>query len=886
MTALHCSRRMAPRPTGTVTFLFTDIEGSTRLLHALGDAYASVRGQHDTIIRDAIAACGGTEVDTAGDSFFAVFPSPRGAIQAAVTAQRALAGHDWPAGSSLRVRMGLHTGEGVLSGTGYVGMDVHRAARIAGAAHGGQVILSSATHGLVEHSLPDGTSLRDLGEHRLKDIPNAEHLFDLVFDGLETEFPPPRTLDARPNNLPAQLTSFVGREEQVAEITTLFGRTRLLTLTGPGGTGKSRLALRVATDTLGDYRDGCFFVDLSPITDPVLVPDAIARALGVTETPGLPIIEGLRSHLRHRELLLVVDNFEQVAAAGPVLEDLLIAAPALRALVTSRVVLALRGEQEYAVPPLRPPDPGQWASPADLDRSEAVRLFTERALAVQPQFRLTAENAEAVAEITARLDGLPLAIELAATRIRVLTPRQMLPRLQQSLTLLTSSARTFPERQRTLRGAIAWSYDLLPDAERSLFARLSVFSGGWSLAAAEGVTEPDTLTLDALDGLSSLLDKSLIRADEPNGHPRFSMLETIREFGQEQLAAAGELEDIRRRHSEFFLRLAVEAEPHLIGVDQAHWLEALDRERGNLRAALRWAVDSDQAQAAQEAAGALWRFWHQRGHLAEGRRWLDEILAMPSGQRPTAARARALTGAGGIAWWQIDHPAARAFYDEALAVERQVGAPARIAEALYNDAFAQGAAGDNQTAGRLLEESLDLFRQENDEHGEARVLVMLVQPDAQAGNWDRVIARLEEAVAIWRRLGDRLQLAFDLIWLAFARGRARRWRGAHLAALEALSLFREADNATGIALAFRDLAFLAGWEGRPGDAIRLAGAAESLREKTGGGPPQGFGGMLEGDPAADAWGQLPEAEAERSWQEGRGLSVDEALALALHWSEP
>ena len=876
---------MTDLPTGTVTFLFTDIEGSTRLLYTLGDAYAKVRSEHATIIRDAIAAGGGTEVDTAGDAFFAAFPSPRGAVQAAVMAQRGLEAHEWPAGSSVRVRMGLHTGEGVLSGSEYVGMDVHRAARVADAAHGGQVILSGATRGLVEHSLPEGASLRDLGEHRLKDILHLEHLFDLVIDGLLAEFSPPRTLDARRNNLPAQLTSFVGREKQIAEIRQLLGRARLLTLTGPGGTGKSRLALQVAAETLGDYRDGSFFVDLSPVMDPALVPAVIAQALGVSETPGVPIIEGLRTHLRDRELLLVVDNFEQVAVAGPVLEELLTTAPKVKALVTSRVVLSLRGEQEYAVPPLKPPDLRQQADPADLNRFEAVRLFTERALAVQPRFRLTAKNAGAVAEITVRLDGLPLAIELAATRTKVMTPEQMLPRLQQSLTLLTSGARRLPERQRTLRGAIAWSYDLLPEAERSLFARLSVFSGGWTLAAAEGIAEPKELALDALEGLSSLLDNSLIRADEPNGQPRFSMLETIREFGQEQLSATDELGHMRRRHGEYFLHLAVEAEAHLTGVDQAEWLDALDREQGNLRAALRWAIDSGQAQLAQEAAGSLWRFWQQRGHLAEGRRWLDEILAMPSGQRPTAARAKALTGAGGIAWWQIDHPAARSFYDEALAVERQVGVPAQIAEALYNNAFALGAAGDLHAANGMLEESLDLFRKTNNEHGVARALVMLILPDARAGNWDRVIAHIEGAVAIWRRLGDRLQLAFDLIWLAFAYGRAARWRDAHLAAIEALSIFREAENATGVALAFRDLAFLAGWEGRPQDALRLAGAAESLREKIGGGPPQGFGGMLEGDPAAEARRELPEAEAERSWQEGRNLDVDEALALARRWSE-
>jgi predicted ATPase/class 3 adenylate cyclase len=875
-------------PSGTVTFLFTDIEGSTRLVHALGEAYAKVRSEYSGIIRGAIAAGGGTEVDTAGDSFFAAFASHQGAVNAAVIAQRDIQAHDWPEGAQVRVRMGLHTGQGVVSGSHYVGIDVHRAARIAGAAHGGQVIVSAATRGLVEHSLGVGISLRDLGEHRLKDILHLEHLYDLVVAGLPSDFPPPRTLDARPNNLPAQLTSFVGREEQIAEIRQLLDRARLLTLTGPGGTGKTRLALQIAAGTLTDYRDGCFFVDLAPITDPALVPAVIAQALGVPEAPGVSIIDSLQGHLRERELLLVVDNFEQVAVAAPVLESLLTAARSLKVLVTSRVVLSLRGEHEYSVPPLQPPDLELTLDPDDLNRFEAVRLFTERALAVQPRFRLTAQNARAVAEITARLDGLPLAIELAATRTKVLPPEELLARLRQSLalTVLTSGARTLPERQRTLRGAILWSYDLLTEAERRLFTRLSVFSGGWTLAAAEVVAVPDELGLDALEGLSSLVDESLIRADEPNGQPRFSMLETIREFGQEQLSAAGELELARRRHSEYFLKLALEAEAHLTGADQGEWLGGLDREHGNMRAALRWAIDTAQPGPAQQAAGALWRFWQQHGHLAEGRRWLDEIVAMPSGRLPTAARGKALTGAGGIAWWQIDHPAARAFYDEALAVERQVGEPARIAEALYNDAFALGAAGDLEAANRLLEESLTLYRQVDNEPGVARALVMLVLPDAQAGKWELVIARIEEAVSIWRRLGERLQLAFDLTWLAFAYGRAGRRQDAHRAAIEALSIFREADNATGIALAFQDLAFLAVWEGRPGDALRFAGAADSLRERIGGGPPAGFGGMLEGDPAAEARSQMGDAEAERSWQEGRSLDVEGALDLSRRWSEP
>jgi len=868
---------MAELPTGTVTFLFSDIEGSTRLLQELGDRYGGVWEEHATIVRRATEEGGGIEVGTEGDSFFMVFRSPVGAVEAAMAAQRGLGTHGWSHGSPLQVRIGLHTGEGVRGGENYAGIDVNRAARIAHAAHGGQVIVSEATRGLVQRSLPEGVSLRDLGEHRLKDIDHPEHLYDLVIDGLTADFPPPRTLDARPNNLPAQLTSFVGREEEIAEIGKVLGLTRLLTLTGAGGTGKTRLALHVATEVLTEYPDGAFFVDLSSVTDPALVPSAVAGALGVPEVAGRSVLEGVKDHLRDKELLLVVDNFEQVAEAGPVIEELLTSARKLKVLVTSRVVLSLRGEQEYGVPPLEPPDPGRLPDLPTLRRFEAVRLFTERALAVRPRFRVTEGNAPAVAEITARLDGLPLAIELAATRTKVLTPEEILTRLDKRLSILTSGARTLPERQRTLRGAIAWSHDLLDETDRRLFARLSVFTGGWTLGSAEAVCDPEGL--DALDGLTSLVDQSLVRRTEPDdGHPRFTMLETIREFGQEQLRIAGDLDLILRRHAEHFLALAVEAEPHLTADDQGEWLDRCEREHANIRAALRWAIEAGEADRAQEAAGALWRFWQQRGHLAEGRGCFEDILAVQSAQGPTPARAKALIGAAGMAWWQQDRRAAGASYAQALAIERELGDPARLAEALYNLAFV--VAGDDVgSATRLLEESLDLFRQVGDERGMAQVLAMLVMPDAQAGNWEPVIDSLEEAVEIWRRLGDRLHLAFDLLWLGFAHGRVGHRDEARSAALGSLELFLEADNPTGIGIAFTDLAFLATWEGRHEDAIRLAAASKSLNERVGG-PPGAIGGLLEGDPVAEARAHLSEDAAERAWEEGLAMSVDEAAALA------
>jgi predicted ATPase/class 3 adenylate cyclase len=869
---------MAELPTGTVTFLFTDIEGSTRLLQQLGDGYRAVRDAHAAIVRRAIAEGDGVEVSTEGDSFFAVFPAPAGGLRAAVAAQRGLAGHEWPPDGAVRVRMGLHTGEGVLGGEDYIGIDVNRAARIADAAHGGQVIVSAATRPLVERSLPNGTTLRDLGEHRLKDIVHPERLSDLQVDGLPSDFPPPRTLDARPNNLPAQLTSFVGREKETAEVGRLLFGTRLLTLTGAGGSGKTRLALQAASSCLTRYRDGVFFVDLSSVQDPALVPSTVAQALGVAEVPGRPILEVVKEHLGERELLLVVDNFEQVTEAAPAIEELLTAAPKLTVLVTSRIALSIQGEHEYEVPPLQPPDPKRIPDLAALRRFEAVRLFTERAAAVEPGFRVTEENAPAVAEITARLDGLPLAIELAATRTKVLTPQEMLPRLEQRLAVLTSGARNLPERQRTLRGAIAWSHNLLDESEGRLFARLSAFVGGWTLESADEICAPAEIDLDILDGMTSLVDQSLIRRTDSNGRPRFGMLETIREFAMEELRTEGDLDETRRRHGEHFLGLALAAEPHLTAEDQGEWLDRCELEHANIRAALRWAIDTGEAERAQEAAGALWRFWQQRGHLTEARRWFDDVLAMPSGQGPTAARAKALIGAGGIVWWQQDREAAGGFYEEAVTIERQLGDPGRIAEALYNLAFF--VAGDDlEAASRLLEESRDLFRTAGNERGVAQVLPMLVMRDAQAGAWARVVAGLEESVATWRRLGDRLHLSFDLVWLAFAYGRVGRRAEAWSTGLEALDLFREADNGTGIGITFIDLAFLATWEGRHVEALKLAGAYDSLRERIGG-PPGAIGGLLEGDPAAEARAQLPEEVAEKAWAEGRAMSVDQAVALA------
>ena len=869
---------MRELPTGTVTFLFTDIEGSTRLLQKVGGQFADILKDHSRIMRAAISAASGVEVGTAGDSFFAAFREPVDGIRAAVRAQRDLAAHPWLHGEPVRVRMGLHTGWGELGGDGYVGIDVHRAARIADAAHGGQVLLSDITARLVEAALPSGVRLRPLGEHRLKDLANPERLSQLEIDGLPSEFPAPRSLEARPNNLPAELTSFVGREAEIAEVERLLKRARLVTLTGTGGSGKTRLAMRVASRLLGSFADGVCFIDLSSITDPAVVASTVAKALGVPEEGGRPVLEAVKDHLRNREVLIVFDNFEQVVDAAPVVDEILSAAPRAKAIVTSRVALSTRGEQEFEVPPLAPADPASLPDLESLRNIDAIHLFKDRARAVVPDFQIDERNATAVAAITARLDGLPLAIELAATRMKVLTPQQVLDRLADRFALLSTTSRTLPERQRTLRGAIEWSYELLDEAERRLFARLAIFTGGWTLASADAVCDPAGTGLDVVDGVSALVDKSLVRRSLDWNWIRFFMLESIREFGLQKLQESGDRDAMRERHGVHYLALALEAEPHLVAEDQVEWLDRCDVEHGNIREALRWAIETDRADQAQEAAGALWRFWQQRGHLAEGGRWFAEVLALPSGKGATAARAKALIGAGGIAWWQRDRESARRFYSEAVDVARRLGDAAGIAEALYNQAFV--VAGDDiDAATRLTDEALEHFREVGDEQGVAKTLTMLVIRDAQAGQWARVAACVEEAVAILRRIGDRLNLAFDLVWLGFAYGRLRRVDDARSAALEALRLFEAGDNATGIGIAFTNLAFLATWEGRHEEAIRLAAAAARLKERVGG-PPGGFAGILEGDPAQEAGSHLDPETARRAWDEGWEMSLEETLRLA------
>ncbi len=872
-------------PTGTVTFLFTDIEGSTRMLQELGSGYTELLEQHRQIVRAACGGHGGVEFGTEGDAHFLVFPSAAEAVGAALDAQRELAAHPWPTGARIKVRMGLHTGEGTVVAGDYEGIDVHRAARIAAAGHGGQVVLSGTTAALARGALPEGVRLLDLGQHRLKDLEEPEHISQLVAPGLPADFPPIRSLDARPNNLPADLTTFVGRQAEMVSVMDLLGTNRLVTLTGPGGTGKTRLALHVASRVLHHFVDGVFFVPLASIADPSLVVPTIAEALGVKEMGERPIPELLDQYLEPREMLLVLDNFEQVLPAATAINQLLQAAPRLKALVTSQAVLHVSGEQEFQVAPLALPDPLHLPELGVLSQYDAVALFIQRARSVSPTFSVTNQNAPAVAEICARLDGLPLAIELAAARSKLLPPEALLRRLREGLTVLRSGSRDLPARQQTLRDAIAWSHDLLRPDEQALFQRLAIFVRGWAVQAAEAVVDADgDMSTDVLDALEGLVDRSLVRQEpQAEGEPRFWMLGTIRAFALERLETSGERPEMARRHAAHFLALAEEAEPQLTGTVQGEWLDRLEREHDNLRAALRFLVDTGDAGPALRMAGALWRFWHFRGHLSEGRAWLGEGLAMPAATEEPGPRAKALQGMAGLAYWQRDYQASSRAYEEALQLCRARGDPEETATALYNLAFSLGAERKPELARDLLEESRALYEAAGNRRGVAYTGLLMETIHQMLGEWERSLSISDEIIQAFRDLGDRWGLANTLHGVGDALREEGDVPGAAAAFGEALRIFDEAGDVAAVAMVLGGLAVLAA-RARDGEtAAVLSGAWEALEEQVGGGAPEALRGF--DDPAVLIRPLLEEAIFVREWARGRSMTRDEAVRLALQWIE-
>ncbi len=911
---------MAHLPLGTVTFLFTDIEGSTRLLQQLGDNFLTLLAEHRQVLQQVCGEHHGSVVGTQGDGFFIAFPRALDGVHAAVQAQRALAAHAWTDGVKVHVRMGLHTGEPQISASeNYVGIDVHRAARIAAAAHGGQVLISQRTHDLVEGDLPDGVTLRDLGEHRLKDLRQPKRLYQLVIQGLQSDFPPLKSLDASPNNLPIQLTSFIGRSKEIREVRQLLATERLLTLTGPGGSGKTRLALQVASEVLKDFH-GVFLVALAPITDEGLVTSTIAQTLGLHETPGRAIIDTLKEFLQSKSLLLLLDNFEQVISAAPLVSELLTACSKLKVLVTSREALRISGEHEYLVPPLSVPDLTQSPSLESLSQYASVDLFIQRARAVKPDFHITNETAPAVAEICHRLDGLPLAIELAAARVKLLTPRAMLERLEHRLEFLTGGGRDVPARQQTLRNAIAWSYDLLEENEQKLFRRMSVFVGGCTVEAVEVVAADSPHSI--LDELGSLLDKSLLRQVEGiRGEPRFVMLQLLREFGLEQLKASGKQEIIRHHHADFFLELAEQSEAGVERPEQIGWMDRMEQEHDNLRAALEWSKTADgMEELCLRLATALGYFWEVRGHFSEGRERLSAILETKIAQGRSPARTRLLARAAELAYRQSDYAATVALAGESLEICREIGDQQGVASALIKLGNAATEAGDYAAAAEHLEEALAIWRDLEDKHGIARALISLGWVSLRSGDHQQANVRLEEALALSRELGDARSVGFELSGLGEAAlqqgdyGRAMRlleeslelrrqlgnkwgvgvslgtlglvairqgdWDSAMARLRESLEVRQEIGDKGGSAWCLERLAEVAREWGSPEKAVRLLSAAAALRIS--------IGSVI--DPADQAEYQnrrgalraeLGEARFAAIWSEGRALTLEQAVNYAL-----
>jgi predicted ATPase/class 3 adenylate cyclase len=863
-------------PTGTVTFLFSDIEGSTRLLQSLGERYPAVLETHQGLLREAFGAHGGTVIGTEGDSFFVVFPNAPDALAGAVASQRALQDYEWPEGARIKVRMGLQTGQGNLGGDNYVGLDVHRAARIAAAGRGGQLLVSAATRGLVEDSLPEHVTLRDLGDHGLRDLELPERLYQVVIPGLPSDFPPIRSAEPRLGNLPTPLTSFVGRERALRDVKDLVSRSKLVTLTGPGGTGKTSLALRAAADLQAEMEDGAFLIRLGSISDPDLVIPTIATAFGIAEQAERPPLELLIEHLRAKNVLLLLDNFEQIMAATEAVGELLGQTPRVRTLVTSREALGLQGEQQYPVPPLETPDLANLPALDRLARYEAVSLFVARASAVRQGFTLNAENAAAIAEICARLDGLPLAIELAAATTKVLNPQALLARLVQRLPLLGGASRDVPARQRTLRDAIAWSYDMLPERQRELFARLSVFAGGFTLAAAESVCA-DTLG-DTFEEVASLVNKSLVRQVETTAEdPRFAMLGTIREFAADQLAAAGQEEALERLHAQHFLALAERAEPELTGSRSAGFLDALAADDDNLRAALDRAMARGWFEVALRLGTALWRFWQMRGHLREGSERLRRVLAMPGVEAQPAAHIAALGAAGSVAYWMGDLPAAQGAYTRAVASSREDGDPRTVAESLYNLAFPVNMQGGGAEAAALLHEAAALFGEAGDRGGRAKTLWALagmIEEDDAAS-----LAMSLEALGIFQELGDRFHEGWALRGVALASRRLGKIDESRVRLVEGMEIFREAGDLSAMVLFLGSFADLAAFEGDVARALRLGGAAAASRDATDAGIAEWVGSIEERKRLVEQI--ATDADAARLWAEGQAMSVDEAVAYAL-----
>jgi predicted ATPase/class 3 adenylate cyclase len=901
-------------PTGVVTFLLTDIEASTRRWEQEPDAMREAMFEHDLLFQRAVEMHGGVVVKPRGegDSGFSVFPRATEAVAAAVEFQRGVFTTNWPTDTPLRVRMALHTGEADLRSGDYYGSTVNRCARLRALAWGGQALMSLAAAQLVRENLPSGVSLRDLGQHRLKDLSWPEHVYQLVIPDIPNEFPSLRSLDRHATNLPVQATPFIGREGELRRIREwlLEPSIRLITLTGPGGSGKTRLGLQVAASVVESFEDGVFLISFESIPDPSLVLQTVAETVGARESGGMALLDSLNEHLRDKSILLVIDNFERLVSAGPQLSSLLAVNPGLKLLFTSREALRVQGEHEFPVPVFTLPDPRAPVSLERLMEYESICLFVDRARQVKPDFTLTEENAHVVVEICSRLDGLPLAIELAASRVRMLPPQALLKRLDHALSLLTGGARNLPARQQTLRATIAWSYELLNEEEQALLQVLAVFAGGFTLDAAiavagesgiDDLTEQSSMTglsgdssyvdpwaqsIDVFNGIDALLSKSLVHQqatlDQTSDDPRFVMLETIREFGLEQLEHKGQRRIAQERHARYYLMLAEMAEAELQGPKQGEFLRRLDEDHRNLRAALRFALSSNDAETGLRLTGTLWPFWEVRGYFTEGRDWAERILELGG---PPHLRAKTLTGAGTMAWYQGDYRSATRYHNEALELYQEIGDERGIAFALTNLGVQFALQDDYEQADQLFFDSLERYRVLEDHSGMAEALNNLGILATQRQDYERAYQLLQESLDLAGRNGDENARAFALHNLGDNAFYQCDYEQASRYYQDSLRLHRSLGSPAGVILSLGAIASVAAAQGESERGARLYGAVAAQ--------------MDESDISLDQTELDRHGETERIliaalgepmyrtlWEEGTLFSIDDAVGFTLSPVEP
>jgi predicted ATPase/class 3 adenylate cyclase len=794
---------MAGIPTGTVTFLFTDIEGSTKLAREHSGTWETSRERHHSILRGAIESNQGFVFQVIGDAFCAAFHTAGEAVLAAVKSQMDFHLESW-SDTPIKVRMGIHTGKAEIQENGeYHGyLAMSRVQRLMSAGHGGQVLISAAAQELLFEDLTGDVSLRDVGERRLKDLIRPEHIYQLVIPGLPVDFPPLKTLETYRHNLPVQLTSFVGREKEMDEIKQSILAHRLVTLTGVGGTGKTRLSLQAIADLLDQFRDGVWFVELASVGDPDLVPQTISSCLGIPERPGQTILQLLLDYLNTRKILLVLDNCEHlIAACAELVDMLLIRAPSIKIIATSREALGVSGEMIWHVPSLSLPEGNQVPTLEQLSQSEAVQLFIERATLVRPQFLVTNQNAPAVAQICFRLDGIPLAIELAAARIKGLSVEQIAARLDDRFRLLTGGSRTALPRRRTLQAAIDWSYKLLEEEEMMLLRRLSVFAGGWTLEAAEQVCASDGLTSgQILDLLLHLVDKSLVVARTQEIHPRYYLLETIRQYAQGKLDESGEAILMRDRHLEYFCSLTEQVRPHFRDAQQLVWLDRFETELDNVRAALTWALDGGSIEAGLHLATNLGvdtgAFWVNRGHMKEGHEFLEHLLNKSQATGRIDALAAAYFSIAAVEFWLHDFAAALHHVEQSESLWTKLGQnyKARTAEAtvlkmgvskILNNGY------DPLQVCQEYQEILQIFQAVGDRWMMAHILFSIAWELQASGDLMGACQTYEQSRAFFQECGDGLRVSKDNIQLAVIAIQEQRYAEARRLCEESLPFYRQ-----------------------------------------------------------------------------------------------